>query len=77
MCAVLYCLRRLSLLEQLLRGRLEPAQLQRHLQQAFPSDAVEEQLREYADKAWAALGQTSLQVRLYCSLGGGVAEGVC
>jgi hypothetical protein len=68
LCAAWYTLRRLSLLEQLLRGRLEPAQLQQHLRQAFPSDAVEEQLREYADKAWAALGQTSLQVRPFCLL---------
>lgn len=58
------CVRRLSLLEQLLRGRLEARKLQKHLREAFPAAAVEEHLREYADKAWAALGDTSLQVRL-------------
>lgn len=56
------CVRRLSLLEQLLRGRLEARKLQKHLREAFPAAAVEEHLREYADKAWAALGDTSLQV---------------
>jgi hypothetical protein len=69
--------RRLSLLEQLLRGQLEPAQLQTHLQQTFPSDAAEEQLREYADKAWAALGQTSLQVRPYCPNAAGLTVAAC
>lgn len=53
---------RLSLLEQLLRGRLAAEELQKHLRQAFPTDAVEEQLREFADAAWEALGPTTLQV---------------
>jgi hypothetical protein len=53
---------RLSLLEQLLQGRLSLLQLHTHLHQAFPADAVEEALREYVDKAWQALGPTTLQV---------------
>jgi len=53
---------RLCLLEQLLRGRLAAEELQKHLRQAFPTDAVEEQLREFADAAWTALGPTTLQV---------------
>lgn len=66
--------RRLSLLEQLLRGGLEAVQLQQHLRQAFPADAVEEQLRDYADKAWTMLGQTTLQVCLGSMLMGLHAE---
>jgi hypothetical protein len=57
------CVCRLSLLEQLLRGCRDAAQLQRQLQDNFPAEAVEEQLREFQDNALRGLGPTTLQVR--------------
>jgi hypothetical protein len=60
------CMCRLSLLEQLLRGCRDTAQLQRQLQDNFPAEAAEEQLREYQEKALRGLGPTTLQVRGPC-----------